>query len=194
MTVGIRPRTRMDLLATEAVMIEIGHGAAGAEEIAVGVVIVRGTDLVVNVGQGGHVAQTVGVVELAGPAAGVGEQATDSPSSLPSTREVFAPGIADLRGVRAVPLLDDEHAVVDVMRFLGVGPRGGCSLEADGAIRSRAGVQGESAGIVCPHGTIGGHAGCGTDWNVVIVPRVTTGRLLAYDVVGRAGFQGDRHG
>ena len=114
-------------------MIEIGHRATGTEEVAVGVVVVRGTELVVDVGQGGDVAEAIRMVVLADTTAGVGEETTNTPCSPAGTAEVLPTSIADLRVVRSIAFLDDEHPVVEIVRLLGVGPRGGSGLEADRA-------------------------------------------------------------
>ena len=72
------------------------------------------------------------------------------------------------------------------MRLLGAVQRDRSAFEADTSVRSRACGQSKPANVERPDRAIDGHAGGGTDMDIVIISGITAGHLLRDGVLRSA--------
>jgi hypothetical protein len=110
----------VDFLAGEAIDVGVGQRAALQEGVAEWIIAVVGHHRLAAVNQGGYVPIAIRmVIRMTGPGAtgipaGTGQKPTDAAGPFEAAAQVKAAGVADLRHIIRVPLLDDAHAVVKV--------------------------------------------------------------------------------
>src|SRR5947209_5522416 len=111
----------MSLFAGKAVQVRIGQRAGLVDDVAEWVVAISCNHGLAAVNHEGDVAVAVRAIKaVAGPvsggiAAGTSEQTANSSCALERAAQVGARRIADGRRVIGVALLDNSHAIVDVV-------------------------------------------------------------------------------